>query len=120
MRDARVRNIVASSDPQERLSFLIEIMVGDELSQLRAIGDIQQRRARIREFFRRKKAPVLQVVDVYAKEGLEVTNTLEGTGQLILSGPAQTWIRAMIEYADLFDGPALKLVPNEATAFPFH
>ena len=82
MRDARVRSIVTSSEPQQKLSFLIEILVGDELLELRAIGDVQQRRAKIREFYKRKKAPVLKVVDVYATEGLEVTNALEGTGQL--------------------------------------
>jgi hypothetical protein len=119
MLNARARNIVTSSEPDTNLAFLVEVTAGSGLSDARAISNASERRAAIREFYIRMKAPVFTVLNAYSEDGIRVLNNLEGTLQIIAAGPAEAWEKAIHEHQDLFEGPGISLIPNDAIAVAY-
>jgi len=114
MLNARVRNIVSNSSPQDSIVFIVEVNADQEMSQAREISDIMARKAALREVSSRAKAPVINALNAYEPLGLKVVNPMNGSLQLIAQGPAAAWEQAIGEHSDLFDGQQVDLLPNEA------
>ncbi|MDO9417185.1 hypothetical protein [Pararhizobium sp.] len=119
MLNARARNIVTSSEPDQTLAFLVEVAAGSGLSDAKSITNAAERRTAIRAFYSQMKAPVINVLHTYSKDGIEVVNNLDGTLQFIAAGPAEAWEKAILEHKELFDSPAVSLIPNDAVAFVY-
>lgn len=116
MLDARVRKLVSTSAPQAPIVFIIEVNADQEMKSLGQIADLSARKAALREVSSRMKAPVLDALNSYERQGLRVVNLMAGSFQLIAQGPAAVWQQAIGEHADLFNGKCVDLLPNEAVA----
>jgi hypothetical protein len=113
MLDARVRNIVSESRPNKKIAFLIDLDADAELNAIRAIGDLGQRRAAMRDLYERTKTPIVDLISSYSVDGLHVTNQLDGSMQFIAEGPARVWQKVIGENIELFERGSVDLVPND-------
>lgn len=102
MLSPQVKQVVESSEPADDISFLISVRLMDEIREIASWPDASERRKMLFALYHQVKGPLLDTVSRHETDGMRVLNELEGSPQMIVSGPARTWQR-------LFDGeePAL-------------
>lgn len=114
MLDARVRNIVSASRPNQKIAFLVDLDAGTEITAIRVIRDLSQRREAMRDLYARTKTPIVDLISSYSVDGLHVINPLDGSMQFIAEGPAKVWQKVIGENKDLFERGRVELVPNDS------
>ena len=101
---------VEQSSPTKKLSFVVSVYADDVLAEVRSMQDVQQRSSALMRLYKAAKEPFLSAVDRY--QSLKIVDSLDGTPNLLLAGPAGTWKRLLKEQASVSTDPRFEILPN--------
>lgn len=93
MLSPQVKQVVESSEPADDIAFLVSLRLKEEMSSIAKCPDVSMRRGMLLDLYHKVKGPLLDTMSRHKTDGMRVVNELEGSPQLILSGPARTWRR---------------------------
>ena len=97
MLSPQVKQAIENSVPTEDISLLVAVQLKDDLVRLAQIPDVAVRKRMLNDLYQKAKAPLVQTIAKYEKGGMRIVNDLNGSAQLIVSGPAELWARMMHE-----------------------
>lgn len=108
------REMVAHSDPDERILLIVTIDALSEMRALATIPDPVERGKAFNALIANKKDPVLLALSPYKNAGLRILHNSSGATELILSAPARIWKR-VIKEQPIFENEAVRLKPDTVT-----
>ena len=113
MLSAQAREVVEQAQATRRVSFVVFVRVSIEASNISRIYDSHKRAKKLDSIYRKIKKPFLDTLSEYEDVGLHVIDGLEGTPNIIVSGPARAWRKLFDEHQDIVQSPAFEVLPNE-------
>lgn len=112
MLSPQVKQVVESSEPADDLSFLISVRLMDEITTISSWPDASERRSMLFALYHKVKGPLLDTVYRHKTDGMRVLNELEGSPQMIVSGPARTWQRLIDREEPALNDPKVVFAVN--------
>jgi hypothetical protein len=95
-----------------KVTFVVCVHTGSEIEKVKYIQDRAARTQEMKSIYQNAKRSILEIVSRHKTEGLKVVNYLEGTPNLIVSGPASSWQKLFADDASGLQSPDFDLIPN--------
>lgn len=110
MLSPQVKQVVERSMPTEDVAFLVSVRLRDELLRIAGIPDVTVRASMLDALYQKAKEPLVEAISKYEDDGMRIINDLDGSAQLIVSGPAGLWLKVMHEPS--LSAPNVVFSPN--------
>jgi hypothetical protein len=105
------KEVVEATKAGRKVSLVVFVHADVDHQALKGIKDARIRSEKLDNVYRTAKQPILDTFSNYAD--LRIVDKLEGTPQLLVSGPAQVWRRFLKERPGFVNNPGVEVLPND-------
>jgi hypothetical protein len=113
----RALEVIRHANPKDDVAFIVSVSDRPSASDVERLRDRSARRKFVDDHYRRVKAPVLEVLRALEPSGVRLVDTLEGTPDVVIAGPASVWRHVLSEAQSVFSNPAVIISTNEPDVY---